>query len=192
MSARPSSKSSPARPDPNEVRQCHAAGMSRNRTATVLGVSTRQVDNVAAEIGLSWSSHATAEAVAARKQQSELERLDLADQWRELALDSVGRALVEDDPGDRRRHAMTAEAATRSDLAIWGRGLTEVTEKDAAAENFAELLVSLRRGWSLLEEAPLEEIDPTGEFEAFGTVGYGDTEEELDTDTDPAGWEEPP
>lgn len=147
--------------------------MSRNRTATVLGVSTRQVDNVAAEIGLSWSAHATAEAVAARRQQAELERLDLADKWRELALDSVDRALVEEDPGDRRRHAMTAEAATRSDLAIWGRGLAEVTEKDTAAENFAELLIGLRRGFSLLEETPLEEIDPTGEFAEFGTDPAG-------------------
>lgn len=173
MPAHPPEKSSGHRPDPHEVRQCHAAGMSRNRTATVLGCSTRQVDRVARELGLSWSSHATAEAVAARKQQAELERLDLADKWRELALDSVERALVEEDPGDRRRHAMTAEAATRSELAIWGRGLAEVTEKDAAAENFVELLVGLRRGFSLLEETPLEEIDPTGEFEEFGTDPAG-------------------
>lgn len=152
--------------------------MSRNRTAQTLGVSTRQVDNVAAELGLSWSSASTAEAVAARKQQAELERMDLADSWRELALDSVARALVEEDPGDRRRHAMSAEAATRSDLAIWGRGVEQTTEKDAAGEDFAELLIGLRRGFTLLEDTPLEELDPTGEFEEFGTA--------------PAGWEEPP
>lgn len=187
MSTRSDAFSSVRRPDPAEVRQCHAAGMSRNKTAEVLGVSTRQVDNVARELGLSWSSHATAEAVAARRQQAELERLDLADRWRELALDSVERALVEEDPGDRRRHAMAGEAATRSDLAIWGRGLTEVTEKDTAAENFVELLVGLRRGFTLLEETPLEEIDPVGEFAEFGTVPQ---EWEAEVDRSVSGVEE--
>lgn len=187
MSVHHPGNSSGTRPDPDEVRHCHEAGLSRNRTAAALGVSTRQVDRVAEELGLSWSAKATAEAVATRRQKAELERLDLADKWRELALDSVDRALAEDDPGDRRRHAMTAEAATRSELSIWGRGLAEVTDKDTAAENFAELLIGLRRGFTLLEETPLEEIDPTGEFEEFGTVGYGD-----DTEEEPAGWEEPP
>lgn len=152
--------------------------MSRNKTAEVLGVSTRQVDNAAEELGLSWSSKATAEAVAARRQRAELERLDLADSWRELAVDSVGRALVEDDPGDRRRHAMTAEAATRSDLAIYSRGVEQTTEKDAEAENFAALLVSLRSAFRTLDATPVDELDPNGEFEAFGTGGYGDTTEE--------------
>lgn len=142
--------------------------MSRNRTATVLNVSTRQVDNVAAELGLSWSSASTAEAVAARKSQAEGHRVELAELWLELALDSVGRALLEDDAGDRRRHAMTAEAATRSEIAIWS-SLTPNTEKDTGAQAYAEMMLALRHSFAVLEDTPEEELDPTGEFDYYGT-----------------------
>lgn len=156
--------SSVKRPDPEEVRHCHESGMSRNRTAAVLGVSTRQVDNVADEMGLSWSATATAEAVAARQQQAEAERLDLADSWRELAVESVGRALAEDDAAERRRHALTAEAATRADLSIW-QGVEPEGQGNQAAEAFAALLLSVRQGFTTLENTPDEELDPDGEFD---------------------------
>lgn len=168
MSVHQPGKSSVGRPDPDEVRHCHEAGMSRNRTATALGVSTRQVDNVAAELGLSWSSASTAEAVAARKAQAEGQRVELAELWLKLAVDSVGRALAEDDPGDRRRHAMTAESATRSEINIWS-SLAPNTEKDTAAESFAELLIGLRKGFTLLDDLTVDDLDPKGEFDYYGT-----------------------
>lgn len=138
--------------------------MSRNRTAQTLGVSTRQVDNVAAEVGLSWSATATAEAVAARKEQAELERLDIADSWRKLARDSVDKALAEDDAGERRKFAMTAESATRSELSIW-QGVEPESEGDEAKQAFAALLVSVRDGFKTMDDTPVEELDPDGEFD---------------------------
>ena len=144
------------RPTPEDVQHCFDAGMSRNRTAETLGVSTRQVDNVAEELGLSWSAEATAEAVAARKQKAEAERLDIADSWRELAVDSLTRALAEDDAGERRKFALTAESATRSDLAIW-QGVEPEAEGEAK-QAFAALLVSLRSSFRTLDDTPVEEF----------------------------------
>ena len=163
-SSHPLNKPPVNRPTPEDVARCHAAGMSKNRTAETLGVSTRQVGYVADELGLSWSATSTAEAVAARKQRSELERLDIADSWRELARDSIDRALAEDDPSDRRRHALTAEAATRADLSIW-KGVEPESEGDEAKQAFAALLVSLRSSFRTLDDTPVEELDPDGEFD---------------------------
>lgn len=156
-SSHPLNKPPVNRPTPEDVARCHAAGMSKNKTAETLGVSTRQVGYVADELGLSWSAESVAEAVEARQQQAEAQRLDLADSWRELALDSVARALAEDDAGERRRHALTGEAATRSDLAIW-RAVDPEPEGSQAAQEFAALLLSVRQGFTTLDATPVEEF----------------------------------
>lgn len=93
-----------------------------------------------------------------------MDRAELAQKFRELALDSVDRALAEEDPGDRRRLAMTAESATRSDLSLLAAS-KDGEEDSEAAEKFAELLDSIRNGFDTLDDTPVEELDPDGEFD---------------------------
>ena len=144
MSARPRISNEKRRPDPEDVRRLHAAGESRNAVARALGVSTRQVDNVAAEIGVSWSAAATRDAVEVQRNTAETDRLELAKMWRDLARDSLARALVEGDTQDRRRLAGTAEAATRSDLAIWSRKIEGNHVEGGAGAEFEELVAQIR------------------------------------------------
>lgn len=155
--------SDPKRPDPEDVKQLHASGEGRNSIARALGVSYRQVDRVARELGLTWNADATREASAARRTAAELDRAELAQKFRALALDSVDRALAEDDPSDRRRLAMTAESATRSDLSLLAAN-REGEEGSESAEQFAELLDSIRSGFDTIMDTPVEDPDLLGEF----------------------------
>lgn len=144
MSVRPSDRKSGDCPDPEAVARLHAAGESRNSVARTLGVSTRQVDNVARELGLSWAGSLTREAVEAKRLAAEVERLELAGRFRRLAVESVELALVEEDPLDRRRHTMTASTAAQSDLAIWARKVQGEHVEDTGGEVFEELLNAIR------------------------------------------------
>lgn len=170
MSVRPPEKKSGDRPDPEAVARLHAAGESRNSVARTLGVSTRQVDNVARELGLSWTGSLTREAVEAKRLAAEVERLELAGQFRRLAMESVELALVEEDPLDRRRHTMTASTAAQSDLAIWARKVQGEHVEDTGGEVFEELLNAIRG-------TPVEVMGNDGE-----TVGaYRSMEDMLGT-----------
>lgn len=169
MSVRPPERKSGDRPDPEAVARLHAAGESRNSVARTLGVSTRQVDNVARELGLSWAGSLTREAVEAKRLAAEVERLELAGQFRRLAVESVALALVEEDPLDRRRHTMTASTAAQSDLAIWARKVQGERVEDTGGEPFEELLNAIRG-------TPVEIMDDDGE-----TIGaYRSMEDMLD------------
>lgn len=149
MPTHPPKKSlEPRRPDPQDVARLHAAGVSRNGTARALSVSTRQVDRTARELGLSWSRGATEDATAARRAAAEEERLELAAVLRRLALDSAARALLEPEAAARRSYTLTAEAAARSDLALW-----EATSTEGRAH---AVLGRLQESFSLLDAAPLE------------------------------------
>lgn len=166
MSVRPPERKFGDRPDPEAVARLHAAGESRNSVARTLGVSTRQVDNVARELGLSWAGSLTREAVEAKRLAAEVERLELAGQFRRLAVESVELALVEEDPLDRRRHTMTASAAAQSDLAIWARKVQgEQVEDKTGGEARFEVMDAIRVQFDELLATPVEELDPGGEFE---------------------------
>lgn len=132
------------RPDLEDVARLHAAGEGRNAIAATLRVSHRQVDNAARELGLSWSGEATREAVEARRQHAEVDRLELAGRFRLLAAESVELALVEEDPLERRRHVMTATAAMHADLSIWARKIENYATSATGGEQWAELLESIR------------------------------------------------
>lgn len=181
MSARPPKSNYGRRPAPEDVARLHAAGESRNSVARILGVTTRQVDNVAAEIGVSWSADATRDAVEVQRTTAEIERLELAGKFRALAARALDRALTEDDTTEARRLTSLAAEATRTDLHIWER---EIAREDGTTggEPFAELLDAIRgrpqtvmnddgeviaayRGMDGLDRIPVEALDPGGEFE---------------------------
>mgnify|MGYP001053752897 CR=1 FL=1 len=154
------------RPHPEDVRRLHAAGESRNGTARALGVSTRQVDAVAAEIGVSWSADASRAAVETRRHTAEIERLELAAKFRAVAARALDRALTEDDTAEARRLTATAAEAARTDLHIWQRDIPG-EDGEKGGEVFVELLDALRVGFETLDEMPVDELDPSGEFECL-------------------------
>lgn len=156
---RPEKKTRGTRPSPDDVQRLYNAGEGRNAIARTLGVSQRQVSRVAADLGISWDQEASRDAAAARRAAAELDRADLAQRFRELALDSVDRAIKEDDPTDRRRLAMTAESASRSDLALHAAN-RDVEHSSSAAEDFSELLDSIRNGFDELDDMPVDQLDP--------------------------------
>lgn len=181
MSTRPQERKWGQRPDPDDVRRLHAAGESRNGTARALGVSTRMVDAVAAEIGVSWSADATRDAVETRRHTAEVERLELAAKFRAVAARALDRAIVEDDTAEARRLTATAAEAARTDLHISERNVPG-EDGTTGGEPFAELLDAIRgrpktvmdddgetiaafRDFEDLDEVPVEVLDPDGEFE---------------------------
>lgn len=163
MSTRPQERKWGERPNPDDVRRLHAAGESRNGTARALGVSTRMVDAVAAEIGVSWSADATRDAVETRRHTAEVERLELAAKFRAVAARALDRAIVEDDTAEARRLTATAAEAARTDLHIWERNITG--EDDTGGEVFVELLDAIRGNFDDLDAMPVEALDPEGAFE---------------------------
>ena len=116
MSIHPQKKNN--RPPPEHVEALHAAGISRNEIARRLGCTTRQVDNVARKLGISWDVSATRAAANARKQYAAATRDHMAERYRQLALDSLQRALDTQDANERRKYTAAAEAAIRADLAL--------------------------------------------------------------------------
>lgn len=164
MSARPPKSNYGRRPAPEDVARLHAAGESRNSVARILGVSTRMVDNVAAEIGVSWSADATRDAVETRRHTAEVERLELAGKFRAVAARALDRALAEDDTTEARRLTATAAEAARTDLHIWERNITG-EDGTTGGEVFVELLDAIRGNFDDLDAMPLDELDPDGAFE---------------------------
>ena len=164
MSTRPQERKWGQRPNPDDVRRLHAAGESRNATARALGVSTRQVDAVAAEVGVSWSADATRDAVETRRHTAEVERLELASKFRAVAARALDRAIVEDDTPEARRLTATAAEAARTDLHISERNIPG-EDGTTGGEPFVELLDALRVQFETLDEVPVETLDPDGAFE---------------------------
>lgn len=158
------------RPDPDDVRRLHAAGESRNGTARALGVTTRMVDAVAAEIGVSWSADATRDAVETRRHTAEVERLELAGKFRAVAARALDRAVIEDDTAEARRLTATAAEAARTDLHIWQR---DIPGEGGAkgGEEFFEVMDALRVQFDDLDAMPVDVLDPDGEFEQYGLTG---------------------
>ena len=138
--------------DLDEVARLHAEGVSRNKTAERLGVPTSQIDKAAETLGISWSAARTEEAVAARRARAKERHIDLAEKWGDLALSSLDRALDEDDPGDRRRLAMTADTATRAELTVWE------SLDDRATHNLTAVTLAVADAFATLDEAPLDEL----------------------------------
>ncbi|WP_290218453.1 hypothetical protein [Corynebacterium atrinae] len=150
------------KPKPADVKRLHAAGCGRNETARRLGVSRRQVDRVADKLGLEWNTNMTEEAVTARRKAAENERRDLGDGFREVALDCVTRALLEEeDTAERRRLVLTAEAASRSDLALFNA--TGVSG-DRATEELAAVLETLRGSFATLDSEPLDDLEDVDDY----------------------------
>lgn len=140
--------------DLDEVARLHAAGVSRNKTAERLNVSTRQIDKAAETLGISWSAARTEEAVAARRARAKERHLEQAEKWGDLAMDSLDRALQETDPADRRRHALTAQVATQSELELWKQSL----DVRAGHHNLTTVTLAVADAFATLDETPLEDL----------------------------------
>lgn len=107
------------RANPDDVKALFDAGYSRNEIASRLSVSTRQVDRVAADLGLTFNRELTRDAVAARVSRANEERIQLADDLRKVArleLDSI----IEGDQTvvDRRQSATVIGIMVQRDLEI--------------------------------------------------------------------------
>lgn len=155
-------------PTPDDVRRLHAAGESRNNVARLLGCSKRQVDNVAAEIGVSWSAEATRDAAEVHTLSAEIERAELAAKFRLLAEDSLDRAMDEADNHERRRLVSTAAEASRADLAIWAHRQSQVTERGGLDGGAFQVLEWVGDGFQELDDVGVEVLDPAGRFECSG------------------------
>lgn len=117
--SQPNQHSDVKRPEPGDVQNLFDAGYSRNEIASRLKVSTRQVDAVAQELGLTFNTELTREAVAARVSRANEERIKLADDLRRIAaleLSNITNELL--DPQDRKAAMTTAAIAVDKDLAI--------------------------------------------------------------------------
>lgn len=166
MPTRPQERNWGQRPSPDDVRRLHAAGESRNGTARALGVSTRMVDAVAAEVGVSWSADATRDAVETRRHTAEVERLELAGKFRAVAARALDRALNEEDTAEARRLTATAAEAARTDLHIAERNVPG-EDGTKGGEGVFEVMDALRVQFEDLDAMPVEVLDPSGEFECL-------------------------
>lgn len=138
MSAHPPAR----RPDLDAVRRLYDAGESRNGIARALNVSTRQVDNAARELGLTFSSERTTAAVETYRATAAVERAELAARLRAVARTEL--AAVEDqelDVSDRRHHMAIAATAIDRDVRIGRLQLESLTsdQPDTAASVAAVL-----------------------------------------------------
>lgn len=104
----------------SRVMQCRAEGLGRNAVARLLGVSTRQVDNISREHNITWDSQHVAVANRARGEQAKAKRMELAEQFRTIAsleLQAVLNGEFEP-PGVRKERLTIAAIAVDKDLAI--------------------------------------------------------------------------
>ena len=131
----------------------HAEGRGRNAIARELGISTRQVDNVATENGLTWLCDRTDEAALARRSSAARDRAELADRARQLAHDVLGRAEQAEDVLELRRLVLVAR-----DLVAVDSGLND-----------------------LVPSVSLDELDPeqAGEWAALSRERQRKAEKEL-------------
>lgn len=113
-------KKEPATSLVSRVMHCRAEGLSRNATARLLEISTRQVDNISREHNITWGGEHVAIANRARGEQAKAKRLELAERFRKVA-DLELQAVLNGDfepPGVRKERLTIAAIAVDKDLAI--------------------------------------------------------------------------
>lgn len=113
-------KKEPAPSLVSRVMHCRAEGLSRNATARLLEISTRQVDNISREHNITWGGEHVAIANRARGEQAKAKRLELAERFRKVA-DLELQAVLNGDfepPGVRKDRLTIAAIAVDKDLAI--------------------------------------------------------------------------
>lgn len=104
----------------SRVMHCRAEGLSRNATARLLEISTRQVDNISKENNITWGGDHVAVANRARGEQAKAKRIELAEQFRKIASLELQAVLNGDfePPGVRKDRLTIAAIAVDKDLAI--------------------------------------------------------------------------
>lgn len=113
-------KKEPATSLVSRVMHCRAEGLSRNATARLLEISTRQVDNLSREHNITWGGEHVVIANRARGEQAKAKRLELAEQFRKIASLELQAVLNGDfePPGVRKDRLTIAAIAVDKDLAI--------------------------------------------------------------------------
>lgn len=102
----------------SEARRLHAEGRGRNAIARELGISTRQVDNLAREMGLRFDTARTRAAARARRSAAAQDRDELAAGARRLAHDVLARAVAADDVLELRRLVMVVLDLVNIDIRL--------------------------------------------------------------------------
>lgn len=128
------------KPRPEDVQALFDAGYSRNRIAAQLEVSTRAVDEVAHDLGLSFNQELTREAVAARVSRANEQRIRLGEQLRKIAaleLDGITGEVF--DANDRKAMMTTAAIAIQRDIEL-ARYLDERFPDDPSKSEAVEVL----------------------------------------------------
>lgn len=110
--------SSPKVPLPADVERLHGLGVSRNGIARELKVSTRQVDKVARKLGLSFSAASVEDALKARAYRADNQRLEIAENLREVALRESRKAKGSNDALETSRHVKAAVDAVQAEQAL--------------------------------------------------------------------------
>lgn len=108
----------PKRPLPADVQRLHALGVSRNGIARELDVSTRQVDNAARKLGLSFSAASVEDAVKARAYRADKARAEIADNLRDVALGESRKAMSSQDALETSRHVKAAVDALQAERGL--------------------------------------------------------------------------
>lgn len=154
---------------PETVRRLSEQGHGRNEIARKLNVNVYQVHKAAREAGVTFDRSATKAATAARVADAQAERIELAEQFRQVGRTILTKVL-DSNPGDLDPAALrdllwSAGSAAASD-ARYGKLLldyqtTHIAEDEQieAAEKFATLLQGLREGFQTLEDTPIEEFE---------------------------------
>lgn len=110
--------SSPKVPLPADVERLHGLGVSRNGIARELKVSTRQVDKVARKLGLSFSAASVEDALKARAYRADNQRLEIAENLREVALRESRKAKGSNDALETSRHVKAAVDAVQAEQVL--------------------------------------------------------------------------
>lgn len=117
--SQPNQYSPVKRPEPGDVQALYDAGYGRNEIARRLQVSSRQVDYVAKELGITFDQDLTGDAVAARVSRANEQRIELSDKLRRIAaLELDGITSDQFDPNERKAMMTTAAIAVQRDLEI--------------------------------------------------------------------------
>lgn len=154
---------------PEKVAELVAQGHGRNQIARLLEVPVYRVNKAAHAAGVKFDRSATKAATAARMADAQAERAELADKFRQVS-QTILNVVLNSDPGDLAPDALrdllwSAGSAAASD-ARYGKLILEhemsrITEEhqSEAAEQFAELLNTVRAGFQTLEDTPLEDLE---------------------------------
>lgn len=123
------------RPNKTTVKRLHTQGLGRNAIARELNVSTRQVDNVARDLGLRFTTDRTYAASRVRESQAAQDRAELAEQARAEAHRLMGILKGLSDPVQIRR--IVGAIAELLDIDVRATGATaEVTDREDHPEQF--------------------------------------------------------